>query len=179
MTRKFLVLLLLLFLPSLARADSQWALVRSTLTYHISHPLHEADGVSHAARGKGICHAGECNFLIAVEVKSFNSGNSNRDLHMLQITRGAAFPLVVVRLSLPESELKAPLIRADLQVSFAGQTVHFPHVLLHRATEGKLQEVTTTIPLRLTDFHIKPPELLAMPIKNQVPVRVDTTWRPM
>ena len=54
----------------------------------------QTDGVSHSARGKGICHAGECDFLIAVPVKSFDSGDSNRDLHMLQVTRGAEFPMV-------------------------------------------------------------------------------------
>ena len=32
----------------------------------MSHPMHEVDGVSHAASGKGICHAGWCDFLIAV-----------------------------------------------------------------------------------------------------------------
>jgi hypothetical protein len=54
---------LLLALPRPIQADSQWVLEQSTLTYHISHPLHDADGTSHAARGKGICQAGECNFL--------------------------------------------------------------------------------------------------------------------
>ncbi|HUZ04532.1 MAG TPA: hypothetical protein VMU62_04170 [Acidobacteriaceae bacterium] len=37
--------------------DSQWALEQSTLTYHMSHPLHQVDGVSNAAKGKGVCHA--------------------------------------------------------------------------------------------------------------------------
>ena len=36
----------------------------SMLSYHISHRLHEVDGVSHSALGKGVCHAGQCNFLI-------------------------------------------------------------------------------------------------------------------
>src|ERR1700685_3688341 len=40
-------------------ADSQWVLKQSTLTYHVSHPLHESEGVSHAARGKGVCHDGQ------------------------------------------------------------------------------------------------------------------------
>ena len=47
-------------------ADHQWVLKQSTLTYHVSHPLHQTDGVSHAARGKAICHEGQCDFLIAV-----------------------------------------------------------------------------------------------------------------
>jgi hypothetical protein len=178
MTKKILAVLLLLFLPRLARAEGQWVLEKSTLTYHVSHPLHEAEGISHAARGKGLCHAGECNFLIAVPVNTFESGNSNRDLHMLQVVRGAEFPLVVVRLSLPESELTAPVIHANLEVRFAGLTAHYEDVLLHRVSKGTASEVTGTIPLRISDFNIKPPKLLTIPIKDQVPVSVDTTWQP-
>src|SRR5579885_1805664 len=99
MNRRMLAASLLAVLPTLARADSQWVLEQSTVTYHVSHPLHESEGVSHAARGKGVCHAGQCDFLIAVPVKSFESGDSNRDLHMQQVTRAAEFPLVTVRTS--------------------------------------------------------------------------------
>src|SRR5271169_6473200 len=103
MKGKILIAFLFLALPTLAQTESQWVLSQSTLTYHVSHPLHQTDGVSHAARGKGTCHAGQCDFLIAVPVESFDSGDSNRDLHMLQATRGAQFPLVSVRTRLPET----------------------------------------------------------------------------
>ena len=63
MTRKILLVFSLVARPALAQADAQWVLEQSTLTYHVSHPLHQVDGVSHAARGKGVCHAGLCNFL--------------------------------------------------------------------------------------------------------------------
>ena len=101
---------LLLLAPSTGPADGQWILEQSTLTYHVSHPLHQSEGVSHAARGKGVCHAGQCDFLIAAPVKSFDSGDSNRDLHMLQVTRGAQFPLVTVRTRLPEAALESATI---------------------------------------------------------------------
>jgi YceI-like domain len=179
MAKKLLAAFLFLVLPAAARADGLWVLDQSTLTYHVSHPLHEADGVSHAAKGKGICHAGECNFLIAVPVKSFDSGNSNRDLHMLQVTLGADFPLAIVRFRVPESELASPTIHADLEIQFAGVTAHYKQVVFQRVAKGNDTEVTGTIPLQLSDFKIKPPELLAIPMKNDVPVRVDTTWRPM
>jgi hypothetical protein len=116
-------------LPPLApAADGQWVLDQSTLTYHVSHPLHQTEGISHAARGKGICHDGQCDFLIAVPVKSFDSGDSNRDLHMLQVTRGAQFPLVTVRTKLPESAAASSSVSADLDVEFAGQTAHYKQV---------------------------------------------------
>ena len=177
MNRKVLTLVFLLALPQILRADSQWILAQSTLTYHVSHPLHEADGISHAARGKGVCHAGECNFLVAVPVKSFDSGNSNRDLHMLEAVRGAEFPMVVVRFRLPESELSSTTIRADLEIQFDGLTAEYKQVPFQLATKGDETEVTGAIPLKLSDFKIPRPSLLAMPIKNEVPVRVDTIWR--
>ena len=101
MNTRTLLALALLASP-LAAADGQWTLEQSALTYHVSHPLHESEGVSHAARGKGVCQAGQCDFLIAAPVKSFDSGDSNRDLHMLQVTRGGQFPLVSVRARVPE-----------------------------------------------------------------------------
>src|ERR1035437_5249021 len=108
------VLMALLLLASrLAQADSQWVLEQSTLTYHVSHPLHQSEGISRAARGKGVCHAGQCDFLIAVPVKSFDSADSNRDLHVLQVTRGAQFPMVIVRIGLPEVGLAPATILCD------------------------------------------------------------------
>jgi hypothetical protein len=177
MTRKILPVLLLLALTPLARADSQWVLGQSTLTYHVSHPLHEVDGVSHAAKGKGVCQAGQCDFLIAVPVKSFDSGDSNRDLHMLQVTRGGEFPMVIVRAKLPEQAAGSATIHADLEVQFAGQTVRYKQVPFQATTQGKEIRITGTIPATVSDFKIDPPKLLAIPIKNEIPVKVDMTWQ--
>jgi len=168
----------LLALSTLAFADSQWVLQQCTLTYHVSHPLHQSEGVSHAARGKGVCHAGQCDFLIAVPVKSFDSGDSNRDLHMLQVTRGAEFPMVVVRTRLPESAGTSATINADLEIQFAGQTAQYKQVPFKLVTEGGETHITGTIPATLADFKIDPPSLLTMPVKNDIPVRVEMTWRP-
>jgi hypothetical protein len=119
-------LFLLAALPQLGRAaDTQWVLQQSTLAYHVSHPLHQTEGVSHAARGKGVCYAGQCDFLVAAPVKSFDSGDSNRDLHMLQAASGAQFPLVTVRTQVPEEVSGSASIHADLEIQFAGQTVQY------------------------------------------------------
>src|ERR1039457_3624858 len=104
MNIRTLLAIALLASPLIA-ADGQWVLEESALTYHVSHPLHESEGVSHAARGKGVCQAGQCDFLIAAPVKSFDSGDSNRDLHMLQVTRGGQFPLVSVRARVPDTAI--------------------------------------------------------------------------
>src|SRR5277367_43329 len=179
MNVKIPILLLTLALTRLApAADSQWILDRSTLTYHVSHCLHQTEGVSHAARGKGVCHDGQCEFLIAVAVKSFDSGDSNRDLHMVQVTRGAEFPIVTVRTRLPESVASSATINADLEIQFAGQTAQYKKVPFKVETQGGETHITGTIPATLTDFKIDPPSLLTMPVKNEIPVRVDMIWRP-
>jgi len=179
MTLRTLALCLLLALPPLApAADSQWVLQQGTVTYHVSHPLHQSEGVSHEVRGKGICHAGQCDFLIAVPVKSFDSGDSNRDLHMVQVTRGAQFPMVTVRTRLPESASAAATIQADLEIQFAGQTAQYKQVSFQLSTQGYQIRITGTIPATLTDFKIDPPSLLTMPVKNEIPVRVEMMWSP-
>lgn len=166
-----------LVLSLLAGGDSQWVLERSTLTYHVSHPMHESEGVSHAARGKGVCHAGECDFLIAAPVKSFDSGDTNRDLHMIQVTRGGQFPVITVRTRLPENAAANSTIRADLEVEFAGQTVTYKQIALEQSGEGGATRIKGTIPATLAAFKIDPPTLLAIPVKNEMPVRVDLIWR--
>jgi hypothetical protein len=176
MNKRILPLLLLLAVPHLFAADHQWMLKQSTLTYHVSHPLHQSEGVSRAARGKGVCHDGQCDFLIAVPVKSFDSGDSNRDLHMIQVTRGAEFPMVTVRTRLPESASASATVKADLEVQFAGQTARYQQVAFEVVTQGDEKKISGTIPTTLTDFKIDPPSLLALPVKNEIPVRVEMTW---
>src|SRR5258706_10439955 len=155
---------LLLALPGLARADGQWVLEQSTLIYHVSHPLHDTEGISRSARGKATCHAGQCDVLIAAPVKSFDSGDSNRDLHMLQAAHGAESPIVAVRIRVPESASSSSTIRCDLEVEFAGHTARYRQVPFQLATEGGRTRISGTIPATLSDFKIPPPSLLTVAV---------------
>lgn len=163
--------------PAFAQADKQYVLEQSSLSYHMSHPMHEVDGTSHAAKGKGICHAGQCDFLIAAPVKSFDSGDTNRDLHMLEATRGAQFPMVQVRTRFPEAETTGATIYVDLEVQFAGQTMQYHHVAFQRTQQGNMVHIAGTVPATCSGFKIQRPSFLTVPIKNEIPVRVDMTWR--
>lgn len=169
---------LLLAIPGWTWAQTDWVLQSSTLTYHVSHPLHQVEGVSRAAKGKGICQSGGCSFLIAAPVKSFDSGDSNRDLHMLEVTRGAEFPMIVVRTQFSESEISSGTVHADLEVQFAGQTAHYKQISfqLVKQQDGEIK-LSGTIPATLTDFKIQPPSLLMVPIKNDIPVRIEMVWK--
>jgi hypothetical protein len=177
-TTRMLLLCALAIAPSaICQTDTQWVLEQSTLTYHMSHPMHQLEGASHAAKGKGTCHAGQCDFLIAAPVNTFDSGDSNRDLHMVQVTRGAQFPLVLVRTRIAEQASTAGTIYADLEIQFAGQTAEYSHVPFQETTNGTEVKITGTVPATCSDFKIDPPSFLTIPIKNEIPVKVDMTWR--
>jgi hypothetical protein len=179
MNKRILALFLSLIVPPLSHAaEKEWLLEESTLSYHVSHPLHQIDGVSHAARGKGVCDAGQCDFLIAVPVKTFDSGDSNRDLHMLQATRGAQFPLVTVRTKLTETAFASTAIHVDLEIQFAGQTAQYKQVAFQLTGQKDKMRISGIVPATVSDFKIDPPSLLSIAIKNEIPVRVDMTWRP-
>jgi len=122
----------------------------------VSHKLHESEGVEPRGARQGVCHDGQCDFLIAVAVKSFDSGDSNRDLHMVQVTRGAEFPIVTVRTRLPESAASSATVNADLEIQFAGQTAQYKKVPFKVETQGGETHITGTIPATLTDFQDRP-----------------------
>jgi hypothetical protein len=175
--RWFGLLLLVLTGSVAASGQTQYVLVKSTLTYHMSHPIHQVDGTSTEAKGKGACGGSRCDFLIAAPVKSFTSGDSNRDLHMVQTVRGAENPMVVVRTTLPNPVPADGSMYADIEVQFAGQTAHYQHVAFQKTTSGGQILIRGTVPATCADFKIDPPSFLTVAIKNEIPVQVDMTWQ--
>jgi hypothetical protein len=83
-----------------------------------------------------------------------------------------------VRTRIPETSLNAPSLSLDLDVEFAGQTVHYSHIPFQQVIEGSDHRISGTIPAKVSDFKIDPPTLLTVPIKNEMPVRVEMVWRP-
>ena len=61
----------------------------------------------------------------------------------------------------------------------AGQTARYKEVAFQREAHGNDIRITGTIPATLADFKIEPPSLLAVPVKNEVPINVEVNWHPM
>jgi hypothetical protein len=95
---------------------------------------------------------------------------------MLESTRGAQFPMVVVRTSFPESATAKGMIDADLEIEFAGQTARFPHIPFQRVSQGNQVRISGIIPTTCSDFKIDRPSFLTVPIRNEIPVKVEMTW---
>lgn len=163
-----------------AGEKTQWTLLKSEIGYTVTHPLHVVHGKSLSAKGKGVCYRSNCEFLVVVPVKTFDSGDQNRDLHMLEVTRAGLYPLIEVDAKTAEVQTDHPpkIIYADLEVGFAGQKVQYRKVKLN-IMEWKSGEahITGEFTLSLKTFGITPPSLLTMPIKDDVPVKLDMTWK--
>jgi polyisoprenoid-binding protein YceI len=64
----------------------------STVRYHVNHKLHQVDGVSRSAEGKAILEAdGQVRAMVRIPVQSFDSGDSNRDAHMLETLQAGSW----------------------------------------------------------------------------------------
>ncbi|HEY4362658.1 MAG TPA: hypothetical protein VGN17_16945 [Bryobacteraceae bacterium] len=81
-----------------------------------------------------------------------------------------------MRTRLPEQAAASPTIQVDLEIEFAGQTARFAKVPVQLAMHGQDIKISGTIPSTLSDFKIDPPKLLTVPVKNEMPVKVDMTF---
>jgi len=181
--KKVLTVAILSLLPVLVfggDAKAKWKLVKSEITYTVTHPLHVVHGKTLLARGEGICYSdGICKFLVAVSVKTFDSGDNNRDLHMQEVTQAGLNPLIQVKVEIAKIiDKKAPQkLVADVDIKFAGKKAQYPKVELDvMEWKGDQVHITGTVPLVLKDFDITPPALLTLPIHNEVPVKLDMWW---
>ncbi len=70
----------------------------STVTFHVVHKLHRVSGHTSALEGKAILDAdGTLRAMVRAPVASFDSGDRNRDTHMLETVEASRFPFVVVK----------------------------------------------------------------------------------
>jgi len=163
-----------------AAPGTAWMLDRSDLKYEVTHPLHHVEATSTAGKGKGTQTGDSGQFLIAVPVKSFDSGDTNRDSHMLQVTKAGLYPMVVVRASgpvfAPQTLPRAVTLAAT--VEFAGKKVAYPALsfTVTGSEDGRLS-VTGVLPLSLKAYEIEAPSLLAVPVKDEVPIHILLIWR--
>lgn len=155
---------------------ADWELTQGKLVYHVHYPLKNVEGIATNVKGKGHCENGKCEFLIAAPLKDFKSGDGNRDNHMLEVTRAAQNPMVVAKVTFPQSaDTKA--IDARAEISFAGKTHVYEHISLSATANGTNTVTAGKIPLRLSEFAVERPSLLAVKIDDAAPIDFELTWK--
>lgn len=169
---KFIILVLGISLSAFAE-ETAYILKTSDISYTVKFPLKTVTGKSTETKGKGVCEKKTCEFLIATPVKSFKSGDTNRDVHMQEVTKAAQHPLVSISTS---SLDPAQLDNVSFEIDFAGTKKIINGLHFDKSVHGKIVTISTSFPILLSDFKIERPTLLGIAIEDKVQINVKTQW---
>lgn len=138
----------------------------TTITYHLVHPLHKIDGVSKDVYCLAELDPAARTFssvTVSVDVTTFDSDNSNRDSHAME---------VVDALEYPESTFTSARIEQRGDSLFASGKLTF-HGITHDVTIAAKTEwsasqvvVNGAFDILLSDYKVERPSLLMIPVEN-------------
>jgi hypothetical protein len=167
------LLALLLCAPS---AGQLLDLREGTLTYTVVHKLHEVQGTTHEVEGRALAQAdGAVKVQVRAKVASFDSGNSNRDEHMREVTHEAAHPYAEVKgtLSGVTLPLRAPqqaVLHAVIELNGEKQSQDVP-VQLEPADGGV--RARFSFPISLDALKVERPQLLLVKVDDRATIAGD------
>lgn len=110
------VAVLLYAAPALAGA---WTGTAAQAQFTVIHKFHEVTGVSKKVEVAALIDAQGLKIMARAPVQSFDSGNANRDAHVLEVVNAPSFPLVVVRAVAPGFTL--PTTPGKIQLRLDGE----------------------------------------------------------
>ncbi len=161
----------LALLASLLLATQTFDLREGSLTYTLVHKLHEVQGTSRALEGRAQLQPdGSGRVQVRAKVATFDSGNSNRDEHMREVTHEAAHPYATVKgtlggLKLPLAAPAALTLHATVELNGVKQAAEIPVQLTQ---EGARVRAKFSVPLSLDAFQIEKPELLFVKVDDRL-----------
>jgi hypothetical protein len=176
--RLALLATLLLALPAAAQAPvlATYSVKKdaSTLSYKLIHKLHEVIGTAKPSAGAAVLRSdGKLQVQIRANVKDFDSGNSNRDSHMQEVTESAKFPFIEVKgsaegVKLPESYPATVPVTLKADVTFHGikQTMNVPMKVTF--TSPKEATAEGTFGISLESYKIERPSLLMVKVDDKL-----------
>lgn len=167
----YVLLLSILFLFTITNAQTkkiQADKKESTMTYKLTHPLHEIEATSKDINcwvdldpaAKTISHV-----YVQIDVTTFNSGNSNRDSHAMEVIDAISYPYVKFNSS--GIAQNGDKIKVSGKLLFHGVT----RDLVFEATpkwEGNKLTVMGDFVISLTAYKIERPSLLLIPVNDDL-----------
>jgi polyisoprenoid-binding protein YceI len=141
---------------------------KSSITYHLSHPLHDWDGVSKEV--DGVVQLDDktgsvTKVAISAKISSFDSKNSNRDSHMLEVTEALKYPSVTFVSSAVKDNGTTLEVTGKVTFHNVAKDITFTAA---SNTKDKVRQVTGNFVLLLEDFKIERPSLMMMKTNNEM-----------
>jgi polyisoprenoid-binding protein YceI len=140
----------------------------SFITYKLTHPLHEVEATSK----KGICliyadaQKKEIkDVLVQVPVTSFDSGNSNRDSHAMEVVDAISIPSA--KFVSTNIEENGDSLKVSGKLTFHGVT---KDIIINAVTDWSTNRLTVNglFNISLTEFKVDRPSLLLIPVNDNL-----------
>ena len=171
MSKLSMIIFLLFGIYIGAHAQPKWAEVikdESSVTYRLSHLLHTIEAVS-----KDVTYRIEIDALkkeiksvsAQVDVTTFDSGNSNRDSHAMEVIDAITYPNAAF--SSTSIIQRGDSLTVAGKLIFHGITKDVVLLGVTKWSQNKL-EVQGGFAISLTAFQVERPSLLMVPVKDEL-----------
>ncbi len=149
----------------------------SSITYRLVHPLHEIEATSRDATYQLEIDPTKKEIVsvsATVDVTTFDSGNSNRDSHAMEVIDAISYPEVsFVSSSVTQS---GDSLKVSGKLTFHGVTKDIVALAASKWSTDKI-EVRGSFTLSLTDFKIERPSLLMIPVEDALRFTFAAAWK--
>ncbi len=148
----------------------------TSMTYFIVHPLHKMESTSKDV--SSIVRIDPSNKTVqavsaSVDVTTFNSGNSNRDSHAMEVIDAISFPEASFTSSSVIS--RGDSLFASGKLTFHGISREITITALQQWVEKKLI-IHAAFTISLTNFQIERPSLLLVPVEDELRFSLTTAY---
>ena len=149
---------------------------QGTLTATVVHKLHEVRATTRNLEGRALVQLdGTARVQVRAKVAAFDSGNSNRDEHMREVTHDESHPYATVKgtmegVTLPLAAPAKTTLHAIVELNGEKQAVEVP-LQLEPAAAGT--RVKFSFPISLDAFKVERPELLFVKVDDRVVIEGD------
>jgi hypothetical protein len=186
--KRFIPLLVLvagaLVRPTPATAQTTELVGSGSVEYHLVHKFHKLVGVSKAMAVRGSVDASGLKVMARAQVGTFDSDNTNRDSHMMEVVEGEKFPWASVRAALPGFKLPttpgSTKISVQASVELHGVAVNHPIDLTLQTKDGVHFQIGFEFSESLTAHKIERPSLLFVAVDDLIVIvgKADVTAKP-
>lgn len=140
----------------------------SYIRYSMQHPLHDWDAKSPSSRCV-VVYDDESSKIeavaVVVPVKSFDSGNANRDSHAIEVLEALRFPNITFSSTGITEEGGKLSVKGNLNFHGVSRPVVFTAV---RKSEKEGTSVSGSFVINMKDYNIEPPGLMGVKTKEEI-----------
>jgi polyisoprenoid-binding protein YceI len=167
----------LVFPASVAARSYEAIKGESALTYVLKHPAHTVKGVTRdfecAVELSGDTVSSK--IRVGAQVKTFDSGNSNRDSHAMEAIHALKYPRVSFESDSVRQDGEGYRVSGKLAFHGVTRPVAFR---VKPETVGDRVRITGAFTVKLSDFGVKRPSLMFVKTSDDLSIRFDLFAKP-